>query len=244
MVRIPILTKIGGIELISTYNKQPINRILQNNADRYNYRILWKIDDCTDNHLNQMEIYYIRKYNPQFNFTEGGDGISDFKWSDEQKKKLSEVKKGKTPWNKGKVNVYSEETRKKMSESKKGKNNPMYRKRHSEETRKKMSEARKGENHPMYGKTHSEETKKKMSKAQNTTGFYKVSKEKKDDVKQGFIWRYQYRNKRIRRVNLLKLQEEVEVRGLPWEILDEEKAKKSLEENNKYHQNVKKIKKS
>lgn len=86
--------------------------------------------------------------------------------------------------------------------------------------------------------------KKKMSKAQNTTGFYKVSKEKKDDVKQGFIWRYQYRNKMIRRVNLLKLQEEVEVRGLPWEILDEEKAKKSLEENNKYHQNVKKIKKS
>ena len=145
----------------STYNKQPINRILQNNADRYNYRILWKIDDCTDNHLNQMEIYYIRKYSPQFNFTEGGDGISDFKWSDEQKKKLSEVKKGKTPWNKGKINVYSEETRKKMSESKKGENNPMYRKRHSEETRKKMSEARKGENHPMYGKTHSEETKKR-----------------------------------------------------------------------------------
>ena len=82
-----------------------------------------------------------------------------------------------------------------------------------------------------------------MSKAQNTTGFYKVSKEKKDDVKQGFIWRYQYRNKRIRRVSLLKLQEKVEAQGLPWEILDEGKAKKSLEENDKYHQNVKNKKK-
>lgn len=71
----------------SRYNEQPINRILQNNPDRYIYQILWEIDDCTDNHLNQMEIFYIKKYDPQFNFTEGGDGSSGFKHSEEARKK-------------------------------------------------------------------------------------------------------------------------------------------------------------
>lgn len=98
------------------------------------------------------------------------------------------------------------------------------------------------------GKTRSLEQRKTISKTMSTTGFFRVCKEKDNTCKQGFLWRYRYQQnkkmKKIKRVNLLKLQEEVEVRGLPWEILDEEKAKKSLEENNKYHQNVKKIKKS
>ena len=36
----------------SKYNQQQINRILQNNPSRYQYQVLWEIDDCTDNHLN------------------------------------------------------------------------------------------------------------------------------------------------------------------------------------------------
>lgn len=63
-----------------------------------------------------MEIQYIRQLKPKFNFTDGGDGTSGFK--------------------------HSEETRKKMSESQKGENNPMYGKTLSEEARKKISEAR------------------------------------------------------------------------------------------------------
>ena len=181
--------------------------MLQNNPDRYEYKVLWEIENCTNNHLNEMEIFYIKKYDPQFNFTEGGDGSSGFK--------------------------HSEETRKKMSEAQKGKNHPMYGKTLSEEHKKKISES-------LKGKTLSAKTRKKMSKTMSTTGFFRVSKDKDNTCKQGFLWRYRYQNKKIRRVNLLKLQEEVEVRGLPWEILDEEKAKKSLEENNKYHQNVKK----
>lgn len=90
------------------------------------------------------------------------------------------------------------------------------------------------------GKTRSLEQRKTISKTMSTTGFFRVYKEKDNTCKQGFLWSYRCENKKIRRVNLLKLQEEVEVRGLPWEILDEEKAKKSLEKNNKYHQNVKK----
>ena len=205
----------------SKYNERPINRILQNNPDRYIYQVLWEIDDCTNNHLNQMEIYYIKKYNPQFNFTDGGDGMTGFKHSEETRKKMSENNarywKGKTlseetrkkisEAKKGKT--HSEETRKKMSEANKSKNNPMYGKTHSEETRKKMSEAKKGktlsektrkkisesqkgENNPMYGKTHSEEARKKISEAQNTTGFYKVSISNCSSCKKGFTWRYRY----------------------------------------------------
>ena len=245
----------------SNYNKQQINRILQNNPDRYIYQVLWEINDCSDNHKNQMEIFYIKKYNPKFNFTEGGDGTSGFKHSEETRKKMSEskkgkkpyeitektrkkmseTKKGKIPWNKGKVNVYSEETRKKMSESKKGKT-------HSLETRKKMSEAMKGKkpyemtektrkkiSESQKGKTHSAETRKKMSEARNTTGFYRISKKKDNNCKQGFVWAYKYYDNNKRKTtsstDLKRLKEKIEAQGLPWEIIDEEEAKKSLREN-------------
>ena len=194
----------------SRYNAQPINRILQNNSGRYIYQVLWEIDDCTDNHLNQMEIFYIKKYDPKFNFTDGGEGISGF--------------------------MHSEETRKKISKTLKGENNPNYGKTLSEETRKKMSE-----NNARYwqGKKHSEETRKKMSefrsKVRNTTGFYRVSKQKDNTYKQGFKWRYQYQYKSIKKsissVDLKKLEKKVKAQNLPWKIIDDEKAQKSFLED-------------
>lgn len=206
------------------YNKQKINQIIQNNPDRYLYKILWEKDECTDNHLNQMEIYYISKYNPKFNFTDGGDGISGFKHSEETKQKIS---KNNARYWKGKKR--SEEARQKMSE-----NSARYwkGKKRSEETRQKISEKNKGTNHPMFGKKHSEKTRQKISKTMNTTGFYRVSKVKDNAYKQGFIWRYEYRKKSIKKqiksVNLLKLQEKVEAQGLPWQIINNEKAKQSI----------------
>lgn len=190
----------------SRYDKQPVNRILQNNLSRYLYKVLWEVDDCSDNHLNQMEIFYIKKHDPKFNFTDGGDGISGYKHTEESKRKISEALKGE--------------------------NNPNYGKTLSKETRKKISETLKGENHPMYGKTHSEETKKKISEAQNTTGFYRVYKQKDNHYKQGFIWRYQYfldsKRKSIKSVDLKKLEKKVKKEGLEWKIIDDEKAKQSL----------------
>ena len=212
---------------LSKYNEQPINRILQNNPDRYIYQVLWEIDDCADSHLNQMEIFYIKKYDPQFNFTEGGDGASGFKHSEETRKKISENNarywQGKT---------LSEETRKKMSEANKGENHPMYGKPRPEETRKKISEALKGENNPNYRKPLPEKTRKKMSEAQNTTGFYRVYKHKNNSCKQGFTWCYQYcldsKHKSITSINLKKLEKKVRKEGLEWKIIDDEKAKQSL----------------
>lgn len=159
-----------------------------------------------------MEIQYIRQLKPKFSFTDGGDGLSGFKHFKESKRKISEALKGE--------------------------NNPMYGKTLSEEARKKMSESRKGENNPMYGKRHSEETRKKMSesrsKAQNTTGFYRASKQK-NDCKQGFTWCYRYfdnnKNKSISSIDLKKLEEKVKKEGLEWKIINEDHAKQSLRED-------------
>lgn len=65
----------------------------------------------------------------------------------------------------------------------------------------------------------------------NKTGLYRVSKSKLGD---GFIWNYQYnvdgKHCKIARMNLVDLKEEVLNRGLKWEVLDEELARKSFRE--------------
>lgn len=76
---------------------------------------------------------------------------------------MSEARKGRAPWNKGKH--HSEETKRKISEALKGENSPSYGKHPTEETRKKLSEAGKGEKNSFYGKHHTAETRKKLSEA-------------------------------------------------------------------------------
>lgn len=80
-----------------SYNAQQINKILQNNPDRYKYQIILQ-GVKTDKILNGFEMAFISKYNPKFNFTRGGEGLSGFKHSRETIKKLKEkagVPKGK-----------------------------------------------------------------------------------------------------------------------------------------------------
>ena len=69
----------------SRYDKQVINRVLQNNPDRYEYRVICEYPDLTDDELNWLECMEIMKHKflygetPKFNFTVGGDGISGYK---------------------------------------------------------------------------------------------------------------------------------------------------------------------
>ena len=84
----------------SSYNVQQINRVLQNNPDRYEYKVL-KRGDFKKNLLDVLEILYIKRYKPLFNFTIGGDGLGrGFQHSEESKKRISENNakywKGKT----------------------------------------------------------------------------------------------------------------------------------------------------
>lgn len=120
----------------SQYHKQPFNRILQNNPNRYTYQVLvWDVKDQET--LTALEIQNIRQLKPKFNFTDGGDGTTGYKHSEQNKEKFSRLKMGE--------------------------NNPFFGKKHSEETKQKMSESRSGENNPMWGKHHSEKAKEKMS---------------------------------------------------------------------------------
>jgi hypothetical protein len=140
-------------------------------------RIIFLKQNLTEEEAFKHEIYMIAVFGRKdlgtgilYNKTNGGEGPSGYKFSEESKAGMSAARKGKPAHNKGKSP--SKETRTKMSKSKKGKNHPNYGKSPSKETRRKMSESRKGEkNHrygkksPNYGKSLSKETRTKMSES-------------------------------------------------------------------------------
>lgn len=215
----------------SLYNDQPINRILQNNINRYEYKVLEE-GNISQKILNALEMSFIQRYNPKFNFTKGGDGTLGYRHTEEYKNFKSKNNPMKHPFQ-----------RKRMKE-----NNPMK----NPETVKKAFETRKrngyiplsGENHPMYGKKHSIEAREKMSNShkgarfiqkqkiemsrkKNTSGFYNVSKEKNKRCKQGFIWSYSYidytdnKRRKIQSIDIKKLEQKVKEKGLYWEKFEE-----------------------
>lgn len=56
----------------SSYNAQPINKVIQNDPPRYSLEIERR---CSIEELDSLEIQYIKLLNPKFNFTPGGDFI-------------------------------------------------------------------------------------------------------------------------------------------------------------------------
>lgn len=153
----------------SQYNAQQINRVIQNNPERYQYKVLksWRKGEYHKNLSNALEILYIRRYNPLFNFTKGGEGTLG----------LTSGMKGKT---------HSIATRKKMSEAQKGR-------QFSEDHKRKLSEGRKGVNNPFYGKHHTEETIKKLSESKKGKNnhqykdYYRIIKQGKRRNKQQYV---------------------------------------------------------
>lgn len=104
--------------------KLQIDKIIRNNPKRYDFIILKK---CDDKKLNYWEITLIALFNLKFNFTNGGDGTTGYKHTEEVCKKISESQKGKK--------------RPKHSERMKSDGNPMYNKKHTKKARLKMSES-------------------------------------------------------------------------------------------------------
>lgn len=148
------------------YNRQHINKVLQNNPNRYYYQVLLQ-GNIDEKLLNSFEMVFIRKYNPIFNFTEGGEGVCGWKHTIETKKKLSKLHINK-------------------------KRQP-----------------------------HLSITKLKMSKVRNTSGYFRVSKQKCKTCKKGFRWRYSYidkdkKRKDITSVDINKLKEKVISNNLIW----------------------------
>lgn len=97
------------------YNAQTINRVLQNNKDRYTLIVL---KECSIDDLNYWERTLIALFNPKFNYTDGGEGSRGFKHSEETKQKLSRMLGGVNATNYGKK--FSEKHKRKIGEANKG----------------------------------------------------------------------------------------------------------------------------
>jgi len=207
----------------SNYDRQPINRVLQNNPNRYEYKKVFVFDDIIDTELNQLEMQQIALFNPKFNFTKGGEGCKGFKHSEMARKKISNFRKG---------THLSEDTRKKISDAMKGQNNPCYGRtgklhpsygtKLSDEHKDKIRKANKGKK---FSEEHKRRLRESISKRKNTTGYFRVIKCKNNALNQGFTWRYQYyegnKQKNISSVNLDKLEEKVKAKGLEWYKFEE-----------------------
>lgn len=223
-------------------NKQQINRVLQNNPTRYKYKVLEK-GNISRKILNVLEMVFIRKYNPKFNFTEGGEGTTGWRHSCETKKKISEANKGKK---------LSKQHRKKLSDAHKNKTlSPQHRQKiseshkgykHSQKTKIKISNSNKGKT---LNRKKTIDEKIIISKTMSSCGFFRVTKNKDKTVTQNFIWMYQYydnkvkKRKKIRRVSLIKLREVVLKKKLEWKIINEEKAKQTCKKYNYNYEDLK-----
>lgn len=124
----------------------------------------------TNERADELEKYYIALYKTNvnrygsdygYNLTDGGDGVSGIKYSEEERQRRVEQMRKNGSNHKGKP--LSEEHKKKLSESKKGDKHPLYGKHLSEETKAKIGRANSREN--MSYETHirrSESKKKKI----------------------------------------------------------------------------------
>lgn len=179
----------------SSYNAQHINKVLQNNPDRYEYKILksWDGTKFHESLANVLEMIYIKRYNPLFNFTAGGEGSVGYKHSDENKKKMSQ--------NNGRCWLgkhLSKEHRQKISDFHKGRPTP-------DEQKVVLSKIRN-----TSGFFRVIKVKDKSCKNGFIWGYSYYDENNK--------------TVRIQRTDLFKLKQEVEERSLPWKIIDIDKA--------------------
>lgn len=175
------------------------NNHLQSSWDKYGedsfeFNVL---EYCDESKLNDNEIWWINYFNstnPDNGYNLQSGGKSNYKVSDETCKKLSELNKGENHWN--------------------------YGKHHPISVRNKISKSMKSIVNPMYKDGVSEKVSKTRMLKYSSTGYYRVSKHKKSDCKQGFYWRYQWREdgkrKSINSVDFDKLREKVISKGLLW----------------------------
>lgn len=228
-------------------DKSYIDRsIRKHGRECFEFKIL---HECSKNELDLEERRFISLYNTYhngYNLTPGGDFISST--LPEVAKKISLSLKG---------HKTSEETKRKISRANKGRKMSKYTKKRLKEAnmgRTPWNKGKKcpqlqGENHPRYNKPLSEEIKLKIGQSTNTTGFYRVSKQK-NRCKQGFSYRYTYpiesggnsKRRKIMSVDIEKLEKKVIEKGLEWIVLDEKQALRTIEEsriintkNNKQH---------
>ena len=91
-----------------------------------------------------------------------------------------------------------------------------------------------GEKNPNYKKEYGLDERLDISKTSGSSGIYRVTKTKAQGYRLGFKWLYQCVDEngkpiQISSIDIHKLKQKVLDRRLDWIILDEEKAKASME---------------
>lgn len=178
-----------------------------NKAGGYNTRIILRTMDEELAYLAEAErIDQCRKLGARLvNLTDGGEGMTGHKHTEEARRKISEKQRGQIRPNvsaalKGvpkseshKKNLSlsrigkkaSAEARGKMSNTRKGRPSPMEGKKHSEETKKKIAKAMTCERNPFYGKSHSAEAMDKILAANIGRKESSETRKKKSLARQG-----------------------------------------------------------
>jgi len=90
----------------------------------------------------------------------------------------------------------------------------------SEETKQRISKSKTGKKIKPFTKEHNNKISKGLSKTKNTTGYYRVHKQKDNTCRQGFRWCYCYikngKRKSIKSVDIEKLEQKIKDNGLEW----------------------------
>lgn len=137
-------------------------------------KFLFEVIDTTPQNqpqLDNLEIFYIAKFNSMHNGYNCDPGGKGGKHSEETKQKMSKSLSGKNNPMFGRCGnksprygkLHTEEIKTRLSEINKGENNPRFGKKVSCLIKTKLSKVKSGTNNPMFGRQHSEETKRKMS---------------------------------------------------------------------------------
>lgn len=173
----------GGIKIDSARRKfGPHNfkyEIIENHVFKSKSEMTVKLDEREEYYINQYD-----SYRNGYNMTFGGYTNRGFKYSEEQKKKMSLSRIGKklpplSDYQKAqhselmKLKWLSDEYRSIRTQISK-----------SEEYKQKLSESLRGENNGMYGKTHALESRVKMSQSRFCEKNYWFNKQKDADYRE------------------------------------------------------------
>lgn len=184
--------------------------IKKHGAENFELKVICEIEQ-NDDLLNAMEEYYIWEYNTfeddfHYNLTKGGEApMRGRRHTDATKEKISKATYGFK---------HTPESKEKISKAMYGKNNPNY--------------GKKGKEHPCFGSKRTLKTKQKISEARNTTGYFRVNKNKNTKCRQGFYYSYRYfdddgKRHAISSVDIEKLEKKVKAKGLEWFKLEDDK---------------------
>lgn len=167
------------------YSSKSRSSFWHNLVNKYGYDIVIVENNLSEETAYEREIYWIKKIGRKdlnegtlVNFTDGGDGVLGYTFTESDKLKMSIAHSGESNHFYGKI--HTEESKQKMSDARKGKPSNMKGKNlsqetkdylryinlgktHTEETKQKMSISRKGK--PIKGHEQTEETRKKISES-------------------------------------------------------------------------------